>query len=635
MDHKPVRRFMEILRRYPLFDFSRNLLLFAGMYFLIELLLFILIRPDGASSLLFGIFWSLLFSALLMLLPFKIRRITFGATYYIFLLWALAQAGYYQVFQKLMWISTILYAGEGAVFLGDVLRNFPFLWWFSALVMIALGVFVLRKFPCAKLPKFQSLWCLGLAALQILILSFLPEIVFLRDKQIWGTNTEYKQAASYRAAYNTLYDAQKVYDICGLYHLTYRDVWQNELYPLTPAYRSAQKKSIQDINIFLSQKDSPTPNDMTGIYAGKNVVLVLMESMDDWMITEKETPTICKLMNEGINFTQFYTPGYGSARTLNSEFCMNTGIYLPTTGSYLFDYVTNSFNQSFANQLTDNGYSAEVFHYNDPDFYSRGVFEPVMGYNAYNCYGDYVEDTELLKDDCLLFDIPQTNELFFREGQTLNTIITRSAHLGYVYHEVLSQYALERYPEYRGMYASEEEDCARLKAKLVDEMFARLLSELEANGQLKNTVIVAMTDHYTYGYNNEEELYAHSQVDEKWSLEKTPCFIWSADGPALEVSKILNTADLVPTVLNLMGVESPYAYLGSDAFDKSYEGYVIFPDGSWIADGIVYDTEEGILCNDTGSIPSEEYLASMEEYAQAYVRVNNLLLTTDYYKKIQ
>ncbi len=635
MNAKPGRAFFKKCAGTPLFQFSKNILLFAAMYFLIELLLFVLIRPGSGAGLLFGAIWSMLFAALLMLLPFRTRRVVFGLTYYIALLWALAQAGYYQVFQKMMWLSTILYAGEGAVFLGDVLRSFPFLWWFCALIMIALGVLVLRRFPQTETLKLKQLWCLGIAALQIVILFYLPNLVFLRDAHIWGTDTEYKRAASYRAVYNTLYDAQKVYDICGLYHLTYRDIWKNELYPLTPAYRSAQNRSIQDINIFMSQKDSSDTNAMTGIYEGKNVVLVLMESMDDWMITQKETPTICKLMDEGINFTQFYTPGYGSARTLNSEFCMNTGIYLPTTGSYLFDYVTNSFNQSFANQLTQNGYSAEVFHYNDPEFYSRGIFEPVMGYNAYNCYEDYIDDPDRLLDDCLLFDIPQTNELFFREGQTLNTVITRSAHLGYVYNEVISQYALKRYPQYRGMYQSEEEDCARLKAKLVDEMFARLLKELEANGELENTVIVAMTDHYTYGYDNEEELFAHSQVDESWLLEKTPCFIWSADGPSMEVSKTLNTADLVPTLLNLMGIDSPYSYLGSDAFDEAYEGYVIFPDGSWIRDGVLYDAEEGILQNHSGSTPSEEYLAGMNEFAQAYVRVNNLLLTTDYYKKLR
>ena len=79
---------------------------------------------------------------------------------------------------------------------------------------------------------------------------------------------------------------------------------------------------------------------MTGLLKGKNVVLVLMESMDDWMIGD-HTPTITKLMSEGVNFTNFYTPVYGGIRTFNTEFCINTGSFLSSQGGYAFDYVTN------------------------------------------------------------------------------------------------------------------------------------------------------------------------------------------------------------------------------------------------------------------------------------------------------
>mgnify|MGYP002511321404 CR=1 FL=1 len=359
--------------------------------------------------------------------------------------------------------------------------------------------------------------------------------------------------------------------------------------------------------------------------------MVLMESMDDWMITEQDTPTISKMASEGINFTNFYTPGYGTARTLNSEFCMNTGIYLPTTGRYVFNYVTNAFNQSIASQMTANGYSSYVFHYNDPDFYSRGVFEPAMGYADYVCYADYKNEKNALYSDTLLFDLPEVKDLFFREGQTFNTIITRSAHLSYKYNEVLSHYALKQYPQYKGLYGSEEEDCARVKAKLVDDMFARLLDELEAAGQLENTVIIAMTDHYTYGYKNMDELYAHSGVEEELLLEKTPCFIWSANGPQVEVTKTLNTSDFLPTVLNLMGIDSPYNYLGQDAFDPNYKGYALFPDGSWICDGVAYQDGK-ILMNLQNRVVSDEEIAEMAQLSEEYRNISNLLLTADYYQ---
>ncbi len=614
--------------------FVKYILGFIGIFaafFLVELLAFLLLKPSEGTGLGFGALWSGILTCLVLCLPRMAGRIVFGITYFFILLWTLAQTAYYQIFNKMMWLSTIGYAGEGADYLSDVLSSFPFLWWFGMIVMLGLGILLIWKFPfppkklLLRLPYFIS----GAACLTFLC--FLPEIVFQKDVGVWGTHSEYGQAYSYRAIYNTMYDTQRVYNFTGIYHLTYRDIWVNELYPLTPGYRAKLSEQTGTIDAFFAQRGKHTPNAMTGTLAGKNVVMVLMESMDDWMITEEDTPTICRLKNEGINFTDFYTPGYGSARTLNSEFCMNTGIYLPTTGHYVFDYVTNSFQQSLASQLKANGYTGHIFHYNDSDFYSRGVFAPAMGYESYVSYKDYTQDKNLLYSDTLLFDLPEVEELFFRDGPAFNMIITRSAHLSYKYNEVLSYYALHKYPQYYGAFGSEEEDCARLKAKLVDDMFARLLQELESHGQLENTVIIAMTDHYTYGYENMDELYFHSGVDEELLLEHVPCFIWAADGPDLEVTKTLNTSDLLPTVLNLLGIDSPYQYLGQDAFDPAYKGYALFPDGSWICDGVAWQNGK-ILMNANDRTVSQEEIRQMAALSAEYRNISNLLLTCNYYQ---
>ena len=610
----------------------------AGAYFLIEVFGMLLLKPETGWSLAFGGAWALLFAVFSLLIPRIAGRLFFGITYYLYLAWTLAQTGYYRVFHRMLWISDVFYAGEGAGFLGDVLSAFSALWWIGGIVLIALGVLLLFVFPKTGHNRSYKLACLPVMAVSVAALCLLPEAVFLRDLDVWGTRSEYGQSSSYRATYNTMYDAKNVYNISGLFQLTFRDLWVHELYPMTPAYQAELEKQTQQIDDYFAKRGQSGSNEMTGLLAGKNVVLVLMESMDDWMITPEDTPTIYQLMEEGINFTQFYTPGYGTARTINTEFCVNTGIYLPTNGKYVFDYVTNDFSQSIASQARAKGYSAEVFHYNTPEFYSRGVFEPAMGYNVYNCYADYVADEKLLYDDCLLFDVPQLREQFFRKGITFNTIITRSAHLSYTYNEVLSHYALKQYPEYRGKYLSQEEDCARVKAKLVDDMFSRLLQELAEEGLLENTVIIGVTDHYTYGYKNTQELYGLSGTKIDLQLEKTPCFVWSLNGPDMEVDKTLNTADFLPTMLNLLGMSSPYQYLGQDAFDPNYEGYVLFSNGNWISDGVVCRVDAGgkstVVENRKNKTLTDTYLQEMSEKTNAFIRVSNLLLTSDYYQKI-
>ena len=583
----------------------------------------------------FGALWAAILSGFVRLLPAKAGRVAYGILYFVAAIYAAVETGYFYLFSEMMWLSDFRYASEGSDYF-SVLLSYPIGWWLGLAALMVQGVVILVRFP-----RWKQKWSTGIAAAAVAIAASvgaacLPQAVFVQDGDIRYASSDYGRVQSAEAAYDNMFNAHRLYQVCGLYQTLEKDIYKNGIYPLTPSYAAAQKAGKAEINAYFANRTVGGDNEMTGLLEGKNVVLVLMESMDDWMIGEY-TPTLKRLMSEGISFTHFYTPGYGGIRTFNSEFCVNTGSFLSSQGGYAFDYITNTYRQSLASLLTQEGYSAKTFHYNDPSFYSRGVFSPAMGYSEYVCYGDYIgaDEEDLLYDDQLLFDNPGLNAEFFREGQpTLNFIITRSAHLSYKYNEVLSYWALKKYPEFRGLTGNEETDCAYLKAKLVDDLFARLLQELEDKGQLDNTVIIGVTDHYTYGYKDEESLFALSGVDDALLLEKTPCFIWSADLRPIEVDKTLNTSDLLPTMLNLLGVDSPYDYIGRDAFDPTYEGYALFSDGSWIAGDVAYDAGTKRVLSITGgeAEASEEMIDAMAKKVEQFVRINNLILDTDYYK---
>ncbi len=581
----------------------------------------------------FGALWALLLTGLCRAVPGRASRIAYGIVYFLFLIYAAVQTGYYQMFLEMLWISDFRYASEGSDYF-SVLLSYPAGWWAGLAGLIALGAVLVWKYPPTKKGRLRRLGAGTLALLGAAGALLLPQAVFLRDSQVLDAGSDYGRAQSAEAAYENMFNVHRLYQVCGLFQTAVKDLYANYLYPLTPGYLLEQQSNRQEIDAYFSSRETGGENDMTGLLAGKNVVLVLMESMDDWMIGE-HTPTLEKLMSEGINFTSFYTPGYGGVRTFNTEFCINTGSFLSSQGGYAFDYVTNTYSQSLASLLTQQGYSALTFHYNDPSFYSRGVFSPAMGYEAYVSYADYVEeDSDALYDDQLLFDSAELKELFFREGPTLNFVITRSAHLSYKYNEVLSYWGLKKYPEYRGLTGNEETDCAYLKARLVDDFFARLLEELEQAGQLENTVIIAVTDHYTYGYQDTDSLLELSGVEDSLLLEKTPCFIWSADLEAQEVDKVLNTSDLLPTVLNLLGVDSPYSYIGRDAFDESYQGFVPFSNGSWISGDTAYNanTEELLSISGNAQTVTAAQQEALAEVVEQFVGINNLILETDYYK---
>lgn len=611
-------------------------------FFLVEVFAFLFLSLNTEEfrlaqlwPLAFGALWAAILSGFVRLFPAKAGRVVYGILYFVAAIYAAVQTGYFYLFSEMMWLSDFRYASEGSDYF-SVLLSYPIGWWLGLAALAVQGIVILVKFP-----RWKQKWSTGIAAVAVVIAASvgaacLPQAVFVQDGDIRYASSDYGRVQSAEAAYDNMFNTHRLYQVCGLYQTLEKDIYKNGIYPLTPSYAAAQKAGKAEINAYFADRTVGGDNEMTGLLEGKNVVLVLMESMDDWMIGEY-TPTLERLMSEGISFTHFYTPGYGGIRTFNSEFCVNTGSFLSSQGGYAFDYITNTYRQSLASLLTQEGYSAKIFHYNDPSFYSRGVFSPAMGYSEYVCYGDYIgaDEEDLLYDDQLLFDNPGLNAEFFREGQpTLNFIITRSAHLSYKYNEVLSYWALKKYPEFRGLTGNEETDCAYLKAKLVDDLFARLLQELEDKGQLDNTVIIGVTDHYTYGYKDEASLFALSGVDDALLLEKTPCFIWSADLQPMKVDKTLNTSDLLPTMLNLLGVDSPYDYIGRDAFDPTYEGYALFSDGSWISGDIAYDAGTKRVLSITGgeAEASSETLDAMAQKVQQFVRINNLILDTDYYK---
>ena len=618
-------------------------LLIPVSFFLIELFGFCFLMPEGEEAtypLLFGLLWSGAASGALLLLPALAARIAFGILYFFSADYAGFQTGYYLLFSEMMWLSDFRYAAEGADY-AEMLLTYPLAWWLGIFGMIALGILILWLFPRWKRSGLKFALSVLVIAVSAFQMNSLPELLFEDDEKIKYAGSDYGRSQSAQAVYENMFNTHRLYRLCGLHHTLAKDLYQNTIYPLTPSHAQEQEQAESVIRAYFSGREAPHPNAMTGVLKGKNVVLVLMESMDDGMIGQ-HTPTIQKLMEEGINFTNFYTPVYGGIRTFNTEFAINTGSFLSSKGGYAFDYVTNSYPQSLANRLREAGYSAKTFHYNDPTFYSRGEFSPAMGYEEYVCYADYVTETDektrknLLYDDLLLFENEGLKAEFFREGQpTLNFVITRSAHLSYKYNEVLSYWGLKKYPEYRGLTGNEETDCAYLKARLVDDFFAGLLRELEAEGQLNHTVIIGVTDHYTYGYKDLDALYALSGTKENLLLEKTPCFIWSSGLEPMDVDKLLNTSDLLPTVLNLQGIESSYEYIGQDAFAEGYAGLVPFSNGSWIVGDTAYDSgkKQYLSLSGTQQRITAEFQKEMANTVQEFITINNLILESDYYQE--
>ena len=84
----------------PVFKYIFSFLLMFSAFFLVEVVIFLLLMPADITGLNFGLLWAGMLAGIILCLPRLAGRITFGILYFVMLLWGLAQAGYYQVFDK-------------------------------------------------------------------------------------------------------------------------------------------------------------------------------------------------------------------------------------------------------------------------------------------------------------------------------------------------------------------------------------------------------------------------------------------------------------------------------------------------------------------------------------------------------
>lgn len=518
----------------------------------------------------------------------------------------------------------MLLAGEGAGYIDYVISMINIGLVLVVVLGIILGIIGIIIMPKEKIINRKQGIVLGITYLVGLLLvpCLLGNI----------TNDEAKRFVIDDAYHYRKYDdSGQCLKISGIYHFTSRDLYligKNAIMDHFIDY----SENDDDISEYFNEQGDKTTNEYTGMFKGKNLIVVMMESMDDFLITPEDTPTLYKLMQEGINFTNFYTPDYATGYTFNTEYSFNTSSYPTTTGNISTELANNDYHYSLASLLKDEGYKCESYHYNSALFYNRGNIHQSFGFEKYNSYEDFPSLNEknglIYEDDCYL---TQCEDLFndFTDGDRFYSFnITYTAHLPYKYddNDMYYQYIRNRFPEYDKLDASEEFKTLKCKARFTDLMFEDLLVKLDEKGILEDTVIVGFTDHYTYGLGDDV---VHSLYDNPNEiLERTPAFIYCKGYEGMQVEKTCQTIDLGVTLMNLFDVDPKVEVMGKDILDPNYEGYAIFPNDMWIYQGNYY--RDGKLI--TGSM-SESEIKEFNAFADKFRIINDEIVRGDYYSR--
>ncbi len=560
------------------------------------------------------VLWAVLLSSIVTVIPSrKWGRIVYGVLYYFYFAYTLGQYGVYIVLDRFMYVSDLLLAGEGADYADYVMQFLNPGLIFQLLALVGLGVLGIFCIPRA-VPK-RAWMVRGIAMLLCVFAIANAGKLYepLDGDNVWDNFQ--KPAFEYQRFVSPNFGMQ----ITGVYQFLCRDI-QVQL----SRNFSDTSALAGEIDAYFAQKPDHLGNEYTGLLAGKNVLVFMLESIDDWMITEEITPTLYGLMTTGMNFTNHFTPDYASGYTFNTEFAFNLGVYPYSNGNVSYALTRSDFRHSLANTFKANGYAANSFHEGEPDFYNRGPMHTAFGYEMYHCYRDYpwesvsVLDDRFLVENDVLYEKMTAGQPFFSFG------ITYSAHLPYK-DDDFTNYARELFPMYNdygqelsGLYA---------KARMTDEMFRLLLERLEADGLLEDTVIICYSDHYVYGLSDTELLQQKSEEAGSPILEKTPAFVWWSGCEGIEIDKVCHTVDLAPTIMNLFGFEVPKELMGSDILDDSYEGYAIFPYTTWVTDKAY--CKYGEIQWNNGM--TQEEIQAMNAFVQQYYYINDAILDADYY----
>ncbi len=390
-------------------------------------------------------------------------------------------------------------------------------------------------------------------------------------------------------------------------------------------------KTLNKLNNYFINRTITSTNDKTGIYEGKNLIVILLESTNYIAINEERYPTIYKLWSEGTSFRNNYSPRNNCA-TGNNEMTVMNGLYSINQTCTVNKYKNNIYPESLFNMFNDLGYVTTSYHDYADHYYSRKTIHKNMGssqyYNASDLGINYSSEYKEWPSDIEL--IETSTSKFINEDHFMVFLSTVTTHQPY---GVDSEYGNKNLDLLEDL--DYDITVKRYMSKMyeLDKALELLLEELENAGKLEDTVIALFGDHYPYGLNKDDisEVLGYN-VNVNNEMDRTPMIIYNAGQEPEIVEEYTSLIDLLPTLLNMFGIDyDPRLYLGNDIF-SSEDHRAYFADGSWQDEIGYYNASKGTF---TPINPEITYTA--EEINQINKEINTkqsmsaLAIKNDYF----
>ena len=402
---------------------------------------------------------------------------------------------------------------------------------------------------------------------------------------------------------------------------------------------ATKNKDYQALNEYFSSLSRSNKNEYTGMFEGKNVIFILLESVNDIIVEYPEYyPNFAKILEHSYYFKNNYSPRNACA-TLNNEFSGMTSLYSVSKVCTGKEYINNTYYQSVFNLFNNKEYITFSAHDYTEAYYPRKKFHTNLGSGEYygveklkisysNEYINWANDDDFLaKVVNIIKTKRETNEHF------MTWLTTVSSHQPY---GVSSIQGDKYYSMTKGTKLPEDVRRYMSKLKIVDNALGVLLEGLKEQGILDDTVIVMYGDHYPYGISTSHLNKALSyDTSEDNNAERVPLVIYNSKLKGKVFEQYTTYVNILPTIANLLNLDyDPRLMMGSDLLSQNYESLVVFADGTWKNENAFYDASSGKVKYYNDSY-TEEDINIITQDVSTKLKVSNKAIETNYFNYLE
>jgi len=418
-------------------------------------------------------------------------------------------------------------------------------------------------------------------------------------------------------------------------------------------------ETIRSMHQYFASLTPSEKNQYTGMFEGKNLILLTAEGFSPYAVDKELTPTLYKLTHEGFVFNNFYQPDWTQS-TCGGEFAVTTGLIPNWVEGGLAANVSakKSMPITLAKLFAAQGYAVPAWHDHTYTYYGRDKYLGNFGYD-YKGIGSGLE---------LPSDLWPNSDLEMMQA-TCDSYIDGYVNNGTPFHAYYMTVSGHGYYSWGGNAMSRKHR-AEVEAKYpdlsetsqaylacnmeLDLALGYLVDRLEAAGIADDTLIVMTGDHYPYlmvtkdGTDYYNELRGFTDTEADTSRYRNTLLMWSgAIEEPIEVDTPCSAIDIVPTVCNLFGLEyDSRLYSGRDVFATNYQAdqysncmpLVVFANkgqgNAWITAAGTYECSTGTFTPNEGVTVDEEYVGRVKRLVSAKVSYAKLILQQDYYKYV-